>query len=407
MEGAAEVLHPFWEKNMILRVPSYYKEFRCIADRCKDSCCIGWEIDIDEDTFSYYKNVGGAFGERLRDNMVTEECNSFTLAENGWCPFLNEKKLCDICIELGEEALCEVCTEFPRFTMEYENVREKVLSLSCEEVGRLVFSSDKKIAWEEFEVADEYDGEWKDDISDEEASENDDIYDEEEEVPVPAGNLEKVRARAIEILQNRTKPIFERAAEYLLYCERMQQKLYGCHPSATSGEMPEEKRQEKADDSSTVTSAPGYHDFLARMEVYEQLEVLDETWTHVKGALRMKFSEKNYRDAQKAFLKDLGTREYEYEHLLVYFTNRYFMRSYYDANILNKAKFAVVSVLVIRDMDVLRYLQNGGNFTADDRIDTARIYSKEVEHSEENMELLADDLQFEEVFETARLIEQL
>ena len=35
---------------MILRVPFYYKEFHCIADACKDSCCIGWEIDIDEET---------------------------------------------------------------------------------------------------------------------------------------------------------------------------------------------------------------------------------------------------------------------------------------------------------------------------------------------------------------------
>lgn len=374
---------------MILRVPSYYKEFRCIADRCKDSCCIGWEIDIDEDTFSYYKNVGGAFGERLRTHMVSEECNSFALAENGWCPFLNEKKLCDICIELGEEALSEVCTEFPRFTMEYENVREKVLSLSCEEVGRLVFSSDAKISWEEFEVPDEYDDAW----------------DEEEEMPVPAAVLEEVRARAVEILQNRNKPIAERAAEYLLYCEQRQRELYGCHSDVASAEVPEEAYRRK--ENASGTAAQAYREFLARLEVYEKLETLDETWTHVKQDLRTGFSEQNYREMQRGFLEALGTREYEYEHLLVYFTNRYFMRAYYDANILNKAKFAVASVLVIRDMDVLRYLKNGGEFSLNDRIDTARIYSKEVEHSEENMELLSDDLQFEEVFETACLLRQL
>lgn len=383
---------------MILRVPTYYKEFRCIADRCKDSCCIGWEIDIDEDTFSYYRNVGGAFGERLRTHMATEECNSFTLAENGWCPFLNEKKLCDICIELGEEALCEVCTEFPRFTMEYENVREKVLSLSCEEVGRLVFSSEEKIAWEEFEAADEYDGAW----------EEEEGYEEVEEEPqIAASVLEAARARAVEILQNRSKPIFERAAEYLLYCEQMQQKWYGCHSDAPSGELSEELRQGKTDDGSAAIQVQAYQDFLGRMESYEKLEVLDGTWMQVKGELLAVFSEKSYRDMHQAFAEALGAREYEYEHLLVYFTNRYFMRAYYDANILNKAKFAVVSVLMIRDMDVLRYLQRGGEFTLSDRIDTARIYSKEVEHSEENMELLADDLQFEEVFKTMRLLEQL
>lgn len=390
---------------MILRVPAYYKEFRCIADRCKDSCCIGWEIDIDEDTVSYYKNVGGAFGERLRAHMVTEACNSFTLEENGWCPFLNEKKLCDICIELGEEALCEVCTEFPRFTMEYENVREKVLSLSCEEVGRLIFSSQEKIAWEEFETADEYEGEWEEEAPME--ADGCEEEDEDEEPQIAASVLEAVRTRAVEILQNRDKPVFERAAEYLLYGEQMQQELYGCHPGGIAGEAPEELRQGKTDKSSTESRRLVYQDFLARMRSYEKLEALDETWTQLKKGLLAAFSEKNYRSMQQAFAEELAAREYEYEHLLVYFTNRYFMRAYYDANILNKLKFAVASVLMIRDMDVLRYLQKGGEFTLDDRIDTARIYSKEVEHSEENMELLADELQFEEVFETMRLLKQL
>ena len=51
---------------MILRVPSYYKTFQCIADKCEHSCCIGWEIDIDEDSYDYYMGIEGAFGERLK-----------------------------------------------------------------------------------------------------------------------------------------------------------------------------------------------------------------------------------------------------------------------------------------------------------------------------------------------------
>lgn len=390
---------------MILRVPSYYKEFHCIAERCKDSCCIGWEIDIDEDTFSYYKSIGGAFGERLRDHMETEECNSFTLRENGWCPFLNEKKLCDICIELGEEALCEVCTEFPRFTMEYENVREKVLCLSCEEVGRLVFTSDEKITWEEREIADEYDAAWESEDADG-AEVTCDEARGAKETEVSASTLEQVRTQAVAILQNRSKPIAERAAEYLLYCRRMQQELYGCIPSVWS-EVLEERQQHANELLHSQTPKTAYRDFLSRMDAYEKLEVLDATWTQVKEELLSGFLEENYQSRQREFIQCQKAREYEYEHLLVYFTNRYFMRAYYDANILTKAKFAVVSMLMIRDMDVMRFCQNGGEFTLNDRIDTARIYSKEVEHSEENMELLADDLQFEDVFEVERLLEQL
>ena len=58
---------------MKLRVPDYYSEFSCIADKCKDSCCIGWEIDIDEDTHEYYNFVEGEFGDRLRENMYMTE----------------------------------------------------------------------------------------------------------------------------------------------------------------------------------------------------------------------------------------------------------------------------------------------------------------------------------------------
>ena len=44
---------------MILKVPSYYEKFHCIADQCKDNCCYGWEIDIDEGTMDYYRSLGG------------------------------------------------------------------------------------------------------------------------------------------------------------------------------------------------------------------------------------------------------------------------------------------------------------------------------------------------------------
>ena len=48
---------------MILRVPSYYKTFQCIADKCEHSCCIGWEIDIDEDSYDYYMGIEGALNK--------------------------------------------------------------------------------------------------------------------------------------------------------------------------------------------------------------------------------------------------------------------------------------------------------------------------------------------------------
>lgn len=360
---------------MLLRVPMYYKEFRCIADKCQDSCCIGWEIDIDEDTFDYYKSVEGEFGTRLRTHMVSEDVNSFVLEKNGWCPFLNEKKLCDICIHLGEDALSEVCTEYPRYTLEYGNVKEKALSLSCEEVGRIVFSSAEKITFEETEIEEnleEYDAEW------------------EAELEEFREHLESHRNQAIAILQDRTKSLRDRVEEYLLFCGKVQGIFI-----------------ENVDNTAKDSAGKRKQFFKDRMMAYEELEVLDSEWTTQKEKLYAFFERHNYAEYYQKFCEVMEERIYEYEHLLVYFTYRYFMKAWYDGNLFAKAQFAVVSYLMIRDMDVVRFCENEEKFSLADRIDTVRIYSKEVEHSEENLELLEEAFSFDEVFRLEQLLQQI
>lgn len=64
--------------------------------------------------------------------------------------------------------------------------------------------------------------------------------------------------------------------------------------------------------------------------------------------------------------------EYQYEHLMVYYTFRYFMRAFYDNNLLEKAQFAVASFLMVRDMDVMVWMKNGQKFDLQDRIETTK-----------------------------------
>ena len=35
---------------MIYSYPDYYKKFRCIADKCPDTCCSDWQIVIDDES---------------------------------------------------------------------------------------------------------------------------------------------------------------------------------------------------------------------------------------------------------------------------------------------------------------------------------------------------------------------
>ena len=126
---------------MRLTVPDYYDRFRCIASRCTDNCCIGWEIGIDPAALADYQSQPGAFGDRLRAAIQPGDPPFFALTKSGRCPFLNEENLCDIYRQLGESHLCAICDQHPRFHNWFGAEKESGLGLSCEEAARLILFS--------------------------------------------------------------------------------------------------------------------------------------------------------------------------------------------------------------------------------------------------------------------------
>ena len=125
---------------MKLYAPVYYKEFQCIADRCEHSCCIGWEIDVDNEALEKYKSLKHCYGEVIRDSISTDETAHFTLGEHERCPHLDERGLCKIILNVGEDYLCDICREHPRF-YNYTDVAEVGIGMSCAEAARLILSS--------------------------------------------------------------------------------------------------------------------------------------------------------------------------------------------------------------------------------------------------------------------------
>ncbi len=132
--------------------PDYYNDFRCIADKCKHNCCIGWEICIDEETFSKYK------GHESIINTVTEceDGSCFELTGNGRCPHLNDSGLCNIIISHGEEYLSEICQNHPRFFNYVQDGNiEAGLGIACEEACRLVVGNEKPFTLSKVENLDD------------------------------------------------------------------------------------------------------------------------------------------------------------------------------------------------------------------------------------------------------------
>lgn len=141
-----------------MKYPKYLKEFRCIGGECEDSCCAGWDIDIDKESFNNYKNVQN---ESMRDmfdkNIVINKdktCDDVDYAKvklkNGKrCAFLDENNLCVIYTNIGEEYLSNVCTCFPRILNKVDGEFEMSLDVSCPEAARILLSKKEGIEFTE------------------------------------------------------------------------------------------------------------------------------------------------------------------------------------------------------------------------------------------------------------------
>jgi lysine-N-methylase len=133
---------------MKLYAPKYYKSFKCIADRCEHSCCIGWEIGVDGEAIERYESLDGGYGDTVKHSISYDGDPHFKLRINERCPHLNEQGLCEIILNLGEGYLCDICREHPRF-YNYTDVAEVGLGMSCPEAARIILSSPDYMLMEE------------------------------------------------------------------------------------------------------------------------------------------------------------------------------------------------------------------------------------------------------------------
>ena len=141
---------------MKLYAPKYYKDFACVADRCRHSCCIGWEIDVDADSMERYQSIKSGYGTRIPDSIDRSTSQPyFRLAEGKRCPHLNDDGLCNIILNCGEDYLCNICREHPRFYHDTACGKEVGVGMACEEACRLILSSDSYDLFDEIEELDE------------------------------------------------------------------------------------------------------------------------------------------------------------------------------------------------------------------------------------------------------------
>lgn len=365
---------------MLYTIPSYYFTFRCLADKCEDTCCAGWQIVIDKKSLNKYKRVKGAFRRRLQ-NSVDWISGTFRQSEDKRCAFLNDDNLCDMYLALGENSLCRTCTMYPRHVEEFENVREITLSVSCPEAARILLSQKEPAVFLSCE------------------KEGEEEYDDFD--PFLYSKLLDAREIMREILQNRSLSMEIRTGLILGLAHDMQVRVKKGELFSCDG-LFERCRKESArkfvmqklnQGKGGRTQKYAYSKRMFR-NLY-RLELLREDWDcHLRETDYIVYGhgswgyEKLHGEFDQWMKEQMPMWQVQCEQLLVYFIYTYFCGAVYDGRVYAKVQMAVVCVWLIYEMMAARWQKNERMLDLEDVIMIVYRFSRELEHSDRNLEMM-------------------
>lgn len=272
-----------------------YNKFHCIADKCPDSCCAGWEVDIDPDTAAFYRKLPGQLGDRLRQVLKSQDGDTAMVLENGRCPMWQQDGLCRIHAQLGHDALCQVCREYPRLHLDYGDFTEWGLELSCPEAARLIFA-DQSVHTEPLTTPStpEYD-------------------------PELMAILQKSREEILRFWQETTLSPQEALTITLYYAHLVQGALDGGDFPAFSPEACLQAGKRYAGNGSLTPL----------LAFFAKLEILTETW--------------RYRLQHPL----PGAWDHQLRTLAIYLIRRYWLQAVWDFDLVCRAKFVVSACILV------------------------------------------------------------
>ena len=374
-------------------IPHYFEQFQCVAAECKDTCCAGWAIMIDEESLEKYKNMEGAFGNRLKNSIDWE--NGCFLQHEKRCAFLNEDNLCDLHIESGEQMLCNTCRDYPRHMEEFEGLREGSLSLSCIEAAKIILGCEEPVQFVHFE----------DDEVDEEYENFDYIL---------FTKLMDAREKILKVLQNREVDIMTRIAITTELAGNIQkalddEEIFRIDELLENfGEIDELMQFDKRRKEFHI----GENEYCATMrkmfKLFYKLEVLKSDWPeYVKKAEKTLYGngqnayEKLRIEFQNSCPEALAVWM---EQLMVYFVFTYFCGAVYDGNVLGKMQTAVVATLLIKELAFAKWMEETQYLNFDMFVEIAHRVSRELEHSDINLIRLEKLCEKMPIFQTKELM---
>lgn len=277
--------------------------------------------------------------------------------------------------------MCKTCRDYPRHIEEFDGVREITLSISCPEVARILmnrmepveFVSEEKIEIEETEDFTDFD-------------------------PFLFSILEEARVEMLKIIQNRNIHLKERGVLVLAMAHDMQGRINRSQMFACS-EVIEKYTKEKARTfvKNYIAQKDRASEEKLTKEMFDklyQLELLREDWKEVlhKTQNTLFFTlQESYAQLRKdfeAYKENNPDVNIHLEQVFVYFLFTYFPGAVYDGEVFAKAQMSVYCTWMVELLWMAEWLSNGKVLKKEKMIELLYRFSREVEHSDDNLKKL-------------------
>lgn len=328
--------------------PLYAKEFICIAGKCPDTCCAGWEIVIDKKFQQIYKADSCVAAKKAVSRMYEDDDGDVCLKlTNGRCPMLSDDNLCEIYIDMGKDALCDVCRIYPRFNKDCDNVNIKGISLSCPEAARLI-------------LEDESYGRLNSEF-----------------------NFDNEYAKTVAEITNCLKEKIIKNGFFNIYdlIQRIQDEfIFGDKEAAlgTSAEPCEE------------SYLPRVTEVLEISEKIYALEILTDEWKELINKLichlKKAKADKRYMKKRNDALKNCASLK-EIKNIGIYYLYKYMPEAIESCDITYSGAISYYALLIICELYAMEYAQNNA-LPFERKLRLAQLFSKELEHNEDNLNSL-------------------
>lgn len=121
-------------------------EFVCTADKCADTCCKHWSMQLDFVMLEKYKKDA----PELLPAVEEDNDGTFIMrkdTQTGYCVKFTDGK-CGIQMSHGEKFLGDACSLYPRITRNIADTAVMTATMSCPEIARIALYGDNPFAFE-------------------------------------------------------------------------------------------------------------------------------------------------------------------------------------------------------------------------------------------------------------------